>query len=255
MNAWGRRICGVGVFLVCAWGGFCGDAPAKKQPTKQKVIDVLTETYVRVEAYDGDGKFTVVVAERAPKFLQKEAGEKMTVCLYGVELPLEGQKFGPEVRSLIQLLLLGRDVVLIPQIKLEDGTFACKMISSETKTKYSSQKRKVTFIDDEQYDCATFFASNGLAWNTLDLNKLTDPAASEYETALVSQVKRAQFRKVNIWSEMAPVAPWDFRKQQQEKAAPVGVDGAADAAGAKPKDGEPAKPAEPAPTPEEPTVW
>lgn len=166
-------------------------------------------------------------------------------------VPLEGQKFGPEVRALIQVLLLGRDVVLIPQIKLEDGTFACKMISSETKTKYAPQK--ITFNDGEPYDCATFFASNGLAWNTLDLNKLTDPAASEYETALVTQIKRAQFRKLNIWSEMAPVAPWDFRKQQQENAGRRGS--GCGGRRRQTQDGEPAKPAEPAPTPEEPIVW
>jgi endonuclease YncB( thermonuclease family) len=115
----------------------------------------------------------------------RDRHEQVKIRLYGIDAPERGQPFGTKSRQHLAGLVFGKEVRIIPRDTDRYG-------------------RTVGQIEVAGRDVSTDMIRAGLAW-WLDRYAPKDDA-------LRSAERSAREAKVGLWSDPAPVAPWEWRK-------------------------------------------
>ncbi len=111
----------------------------------------------------------------------------VTVRLNCVAAPVEGQPYAPEAVQFLQNLLMGKSVYV--QVVWQD-----------------SDQRQVSRVSIDGQDVGTALVSAGLAWY--------DDRHGKDGQVQIAQAE-AQGKKIAIWSQPSPMAPWDFARLQR----------------------------------------
>ena len=106
------------------------------------------------------------------------------IRLSGIDAPETGQAFGKKAKKELSGLVFGKFVSGTTEDIDRYGRNVCTLTVEGKRTDYEMLKA-------------------GLCWHYLKYSK--DPKRADYE-------REAKSRKLNIWCEGAPVAPWDWRR-------------------------------------------
>jgi micrococcal nuclease len=148
------------------------------------VSDVFADRVVKVK--DGD---TVVVAPEG-------GGSYYTCRLYGIDAPetakfgKKGQRYGEEATSYLKKLVLGQTVEVT---KMGEKTYG----------------RDVCILRKGGLNVNVEMVRAGYAWAYRQY--LKRPYASEYSDA----EREARERRLGLWHESNPQAPWEFRHKKK----------------------------------------
>lgn len=121
------------------------------------------------------------------------AQELIRVRLSGIDAPEKKQAFGAVAKKALSDLAFERNVVLVGEKKDRYGRLIAKVLSSGNDVNLSMVKQ-------------------GLAWHYKKYEREQN-AGDRYQYAQAEE--HARIAKVGLWSERAPVAPWDFRKSRR----------------------------------------
>ena len=148
---------------------------------------------------------TVVAVPQGDILSLDKAGETLRVRLYGVDAPEAGQPFADKAVAKVKELVLGKPVQVEQVTEDTDGMAIAN----------------VTYEQDK--DLGETLVAEGLAW--------WDRRRAKEARALKMGNATALVEKKGLWSEDAPLAPWDYRlsheiedftyKTEEEKAPPV----------------------------------
>ncbi|MEN9582310.1 MAG: hypothetical protein RL641_264 [Candidatus Parcubacteria bacterium] len=137
-----------------------------------------SETYKVIGVHDGD---TINV-------LNNDLQETK-IRLEGIDCPELGQPFGMKAKQFVSDLCFNKNV----------------RIDSKGKDRYG---RTLAWVYSESGTCINLMlVENGLAWHFKKYSK--DPY-------LASAELKARKLKINIWTELNPIAPWDFRHHKSK---------------------------------------
>jgi len=139
--------------------------------------DVLFGRVVRVS--DGD-TVTVLDGNRV----------QHKVRLAGIDAPESRQAFGARSRQHLSMLVFGRDVQVEWQKIDRYGRIVGKVVVDGV----DANRRQV---------------EAGLAWHYLQYQREQSPAD---RLAYASAERQAREARLGLWTDPAPVAPWDFRR-------------------------------------------
>jgi len=125
-------------------------------------------------------------------------GETKTVRVAGVDCPEMAQAYGPEAQKFTSGLVLGKEVIINENEadEKEDGADDAKWVIAN-----------VTFGDDK--DLSHEIIAAGMGW-TYEQHK-------PFDKALRGLSAKAIVAKKGLWSDPAPLAPWDFRADALKK--------------------------------------
>jgi len=130
-----------------------------------------------VQVKDGD---TVVVS-------LVEGGQFFVCRLYGIDAPEIEQPYGQKAMKELKRLILGQTV----DVEL---------------TGAKTYNREVCIIKKDNININLEMIKLGYAWAYKQY--LKRPYASEY----INAEKEARDKRLGLWKELNPVAPWEFRK-------------------------------------------
>ena len=153
-------------------------AASPSASAQASVLQLLSGSVADVK--DGD---TIVVEDRVGQFL--------TVRLNGVDSPELGQSYGREARSLLRKLLTGQSV-RVEIVKMD---------------RYGRYVGKVTLSDGT--DAGLAMVRSGLAWW---YQRYAQDQAPADRTAYESAERDARSKRVGLWRDERPIAPWEFRQ-------------------------------------------
>lgn len=118
-------------------------------------------------------------------------GKEQTVRFAHIDCPEKKQAFGTKAKQFVSDACFGKYVTLI----IND------------KNKYDRNKRLIAeVILENGKNLNKELVKNGLAWH---FKKYSD--SEEYDQL----EKTARSKKIGIWNESNPIAPWDWRKQKK----------------------------------------
>ena len=129
------------------------------------------------------GKVTSVIDGNTIE-ITLNSGEKYTVLLHGIDCPDLGQNFAENARTLVQKLLLNKNITIVVKGKDKVGNRIGDIL--------------VEGVPDPKRE----LIRTGLAWTT-------DP-----DPELESLKEHARDQGLGIWSEENPMPPWLFRRHQ-----------------------------------------
>lgn len=139
-----------------------------------------------MQVKDGD---TVVISPL-------DGGQFFTCRLYGIDSPesygKEAQPYGDEAKKELKSLILGETVGV-------------------TTTGDKTHNREVCIIKKHGMDVNLEMIKRGAAWAYRKY--LKEPYTSEY----IEAENQAKSKKIGLWSDSNPMAPWDFRKMIRGK--------------------------------------
>ena len=116
-------------------------------------------------------------------------GKTTRIRLDGVDTPEMNQPFGAQARSFTLSRVLNRQVV----VRVHDVDRYGRLVSRVQ-------------IEDDDLSLALVF--EGLAWHYTRYSE--DPVLARAEA-------EARAKEVGLWSQRAPVPPWDFRRQGRSR--------------------------------------
>lgn len=141
-------------------------------------ISAGNANYKVIGIQDGD-TITVLDENRMP----------LKIRLEGIDCPEMGQAFGKNAKQFVSDLCFDKMV----------------RIDAKGKDRYG---RTLGWVYLEDGKCINLLlVENGLAWHFKKYSKDASLAEAEIE---------ARIKKINIWSDSFPVAPWDFRHPQTQ---------------------------------------
>lgn len=118
-------------------------------------------------------------------------GKEQTVHFAHIDCPEKKQPFGTKAKQFVSDACFGKNVTLV----------------INEKNKYDRNKRLIAeIILEDGRNLNKELVKNGLAWH---FKKYSD--SKEYDQL----EKTARNRKIGIWSEPDPTAPWDWRKSKK----------------------------------------
>jgi endonuclease YncB( thermonuclease family) len=122
-----------------------------------------------------------------------KAGEIVLVEMVAIDAPELGQPWGDEAKTFLEDVVMNREVSVIDRKRLQGGVVEARVHVGE--------------VDVDQEILAA-----GLAWtgDTTDSN-------------LIISRMNAEGRKLGLWSQEKPEAPWLFRKRQDVRPTPIPV--------------------------------
>lgn len=126
-------------------------------------------------------------------------GDKMDVRLDGIDCPEETQEFHKEAKQMTTNLVLGKTILV--EIK-----------------GYDQYGRCIAGVKIGYKDLALELVRAGLAWHYKRYSSDQTLAAAE---------EAARIKKIGIWSQPSPTAPWDYRQRlfnQMMPPLPISVD-------------------------------
>jgi micrococcal nuclease len=154
------------------------------------VAKPTTTTVVVKKVIDGD---SVSVLE-----LRKPAPVAMEVQIEGIDAPELAQPFGKESKeSLAKLLPVDSVITLTWSSKDNYGRLLAQVYDTSKKHINSEMLRQ------------------GMAWHFKRYNQSKELAAIEEE---------AKSKKLGLWAESAPKAPWDYRRENKTPDRPAAAD-------------------------------
>lgn len=116
--------------------------------------------------------------------------EQVTIRLAEIDAPEKAQPFGHRSKEALSAQCFGVVAAIKPR----------------TLDRYG---RTVARVECRGEDASSQQVRKGLAWAFT--RYLTDPAIRDAENA-------ARGAKVGLWADQAPVAPWDWRREQKQRA-------------------------------------
>ncbi len=127
------------------------------------------------------------------------------VYLYGIDCPELAQPFGPEARAYLDELALKKTVSVEPmELSVEPEPGMDRLPGFPEEKLFA----KVILPDDTVLNHA--LVAEGLAWWYQDMCP---------ENGLLKKLNaEAMTQQKGLWSDPAPLAPWDFRERQAKKA-------------------------------------
>lgn len=167
-------------FLLALTLTACGQQKTQAPP---QAVPVVTQknneiTGRAVNIADGD-TFTLLTGDTT----------RIKVRLLGIDAPEKKQPFGQKAKEALGQLLEGQQVT----------------IHVENKDRYGRSVADV-YANGQWVNLA--LVEKGYAWWYEEYSK---------DQRLARAQQDAQARRVGLWSEPHPMAPWDFRKQQKKK--------------------------------------
>jgi len=161
-----------------------------------------------------DGYSAKVTAVPEGDVLQVKCdGETKTIRVTGVDCPEMAQPYGPQAQKFTSGLVLNKDVTITPKIDPSSDETAEEEKEDATDEKWVIAT--VTF--DTEKDLSREIVAAGMGW-TYEEHK-------PFDKALRGVAAKAIVAKKGLWSDPAPLAPWDFRadelKKKKEKTAEV----------------------------------
>ena len=135
--------------------------------------------------------YKVIGIKDGDTFVLLMDGKEQTIRFAHIDCPEKKQPFGNKAKEFVADLCFGTYVTLIVN----------------DKNKYDRNKRLIAeVILEDGRNLNKELVKNGLAWH---FKKYSD--SKEY--ALLETEARS--RKIGIWSESNPIAPWDWRKRRK----------------------------------------
>ena len=134
-----------------------------------------------VNAWDGE----VVTVTSGDIITVLTDGQPIDIRLASVDCPENDQSFGPEARNFTANLVANKSVKIWP-----------------AGTDRNGQVLAFIFAGDKNLNKELLSA--GLAWHTKGYSR--DPELAKLEF-------KARSRKIGLWSQQNPVAPWEWRKK------------------------------------------
>ena len=120
-----------------------------------------------------------------------ETNTQQKVRLAEIDAPELGQDYGKVARESLAEMVFGKTVT----------------VSEEGKDRYG---RWIVHMQCNGLDVNRQMVATGNAWHYADYSR--DPSLATLQT-------EAQARRLGLWSQPAPVAPWDFRQTVKKAAA------------------------------------
>jgi endonuclease YncB( thermonuclease family) len=115
--------------------------------------------------------------------------ERIRIRLEGIDCPESGQPFSNKATKLTKELVAGKTVTVVKSGEDRYG-------------------RILGFVFVGDVNVNKELLKNGLAWHYKYFNK--DEELARLET-------QARLKKIGIWSETNPLAPWDFRRKYNNR--------------------------------------
>ena len=139
----------------------------------------LSQTYKVIGIKDGDTVSLLM------------DGKEQTVRLEHIDCPEKKQAYGTKAKEMVAELCFG------------------KMVSLKGEGKYDRNGRLIAeLILENGLNVNKTLVKNGLAWHFKKYSKDESYAKLEIE---------ARYRKVGLWKDQAPIAPWIWRKMSKEE--------------------------------------
>jgi endonuclease YncB( thermonuclease family) len=131
------------------------------------------------------GKVSAVIDGNTIEFISSE-NETFNFVLAGIDCPELNQEFGGEARDYLEKMLAGKSVKLL----------------LEGKDRFGNRVGSVQLLNGK--DPRIALLQNGLAWT------LEKSINEEFENLK----EEARNKRLGLWKQENPVAPWVFRRQQ-----------------------------------------
>ena len=139
----------------------------------------LSQTYKVIGIKDGDTVSLLM------------DGKEQTVRLEHIDCPEKKQAYGTKAKEMVAELCFGKKVSLKGEGKFDrNGRLIAELIL------------------DNGLNVNKTLVKNGLAWHFKKYSKDESYAKLEIE---------ARYRKVGLWKDQAPIAPWIWRKMSKEE--------------------------------------
>lgn len=165
-----------------------------------KILTLFASALLSATAWAGTYKVVDVTDGDTVKVIS-QANRKVTCRLHGIDAPetekeagknriaTPGQAFGEESHQSLQRLVYGRTVEINIVDQDRYGRSVCRIFANG--------------IDVNREQIA-----RGMAWMYRDFTN--DPSYDKAENA-------AKAKRLGVWSQSKPVAPWDFRRAQRNQ--------------------------------------
>ncbi len=152
---------------------------------KSKILLLVfcTVSFFSFASEEIKGKVTSVIDGNTIE-ITLNSGEKYKVLLHGIDCPDLGQNFAENARTLLQKLLLNKNVTIVVRGKDRMGNRLGDI--------------RVEGVPDPKRE----LIRTGLAWTT------------EQNDELESLKEHARVQGLGLWSDANPTPPWIFRRQQ-----------------------------------------
>jgi len=135
---------------------------------------------VRVVGISDGDTFTVINQDKL----------QLKIRVYGIDAPEKGQDFGNKAKQALSDLIMGKDI----QIDVQSRDSWGRLISYV----YTPDGRDVSLL----------MLQEGMAWHFVKYDGTEKYAQAE---------KKARAKKIGLWSQLNPTAPWDFRGSKRGK--------------------------------------
>lgn len=116
-------------------------------------------------------------------------GKKVRIRLFGIDAPERGQPHANKAKEYVSDLCFGKTVKALQKNKDQYGRVVAEIYLSNG----SSLNHQIV--------------AAGYAWQYKQFNKSAELAAAE---------QNARVKKLGLWQDARPVAPWDWRKQKRK---------------------------------------
>ena len=121
--------------------------------------------------------------------------ENLKVRVAFIDCPEARQPFGARAKQAMSRLVFGKDLELRPQARDRYG-------------------RLVALVYVEGVDAGFELLTAGLAWPSY---RHLVQAPAEVQASYSAAGDRAREQRVGLWSDPAPIPPWEWRKNQKER--------------------------------------
>lgn len=123
-------------------------------------------------------------------YMVQDNGRRIRIRISGIDSPENEQAYGKEATAFLTDLMKDKELVVTPDAADRQG-------------------RTVAHVTVEGKDVAAEMIRNGYSWHYKKYS--TDQELAKLET-------EAKAKKLALWKDSAPVAPWTYRGQQEKKA-------------------------------------
>ena len=123
---------------------------------------------------------------------RSQSGEQRTIRLSGIDAPEKGQAFGERSKQALSALAFGKMADIEPR-------------------KIDRYGRSVALVRIAAMDVSLTQVQSGMAWHFKRYSR-EQPAAERLAYAIAEE--EARERRLGLWQDRAPEAPWDWRRQR-----------------------------------------
>lgn len=170
--------------------------PTEQRPSLQTPDTTQTTAPISISKGSRYYGTVVKVADGDTLTVHDTQGGKHKIRLAYVDAPELKQNYGENSRDALNQLVGNQQVQIVV-------------------TDIDRYQREVAYVYHNQKDVNYRQVELGNAWHYLDYAKNQEP--SEYQRYQNAQAE-AKAKKLGLWQFPRPVAPWDYRKQQRQKA-------------------------------------